>query len=541
MDGDMGTSPDSLQLGGDLHEQEQQHHGPESLATDSKIDECPKSPLVQLPAELLHQILSYLSATDLAQVSQTCHSLAEHAANELLWADLVNAYLPFKIHDPSPFESFRDLYAAYHPCWFIPQHKIWFSDTEHTGNLILARYDPRRGVIEAYRVIAERRSRPFQVWESNPDVMVQPFDPKVSLWLDDPVLLLKNNHGRLPRYLHGETRMPMAIETQHVFNAFSLCSSESPPNLPVDPDKQWPPPTIPSEHRVYRDMEAQWSDWDQHPRRLANMSEHAFRIRRWAHFRLGMPMFTAGRSETLSTYATLDPRLYTPTKEKPYQGIWVGDYSAHGCEFLLFLQRDRDDEASGSSDEPETGPDEIAQKGSLEAIKLTGDPNVPRGQISFIAPDIGPGGVVRVAEETLFRGCRIVRSKGHVAGLGFRDDLSWVWYVRRINSNDKHANRPQRKPSKVVDRPSSLHRTPVTPSPPHQSHIEPPSPLAFEITRGRQHRHRLIHDPLADAEIVIDPFLKVFAIGDLVSVETRAVTTPRDPDQGAGKQISFSL
>ncbi|RHZ70885.1 hypothetical protein CDV55_104486 [Aspergillus turcosus] len=373
------------------------------------MDERP--PLVQLPAELLHQILSYLSAMDLAQVSATCRSLAEHAANELMWADLVNAYLPVKLQYPSPFDSFRELYAAYHPCWFIPQHKIWFSDTEHTGNLILARYDPRRGVIEAYRVIAERRSRRFQVWESNPDIMVQPFDPKVSLWLDDPVLLLKN-HGRLPRYLHGETRMPMAIEMQHVFNAFSLCSL-SPPNLPVDPDKQWPPPTIPSEHRVYRDME-----WDQHPRRLANMSEHAFRIRRWAHFRLGMPMFTAGRSETLSTYATLDPRLYTPTREKPYQGIWVGDYSAHGCEFLLFLQRDEE----SSSGEPEFGPDEIIQKGPLEGIKLTGDPNVPRGQISFVAPDIGPGGVVRVAEEALFRGSRIVRSKGHVAGLGFRDD-----------------------------------------------------------------------------------------------------------------------
>jgi hypothetical protein len=487
----LNSSEDSLQFAAELHGQEQQHHDPETLDlsaldvypmppefisvifpftssesttpsasktptsnppadTDSKMDERPPetlaamdgdpnssdSPLVQLPAELLHQILSYLSATDLAQVSAACRSLAEHAANELLWADLLNAYLPFKILDPSPFDSFRELYAAYHPCWFIPQQKIWFSDTEHTGNLILARYDPRRGVIEAYRVIAERRSRRFQVWESNPDVMVQPFDPKVSLWLDDPVLLLKN-HGRLPRYLHGETRMPMAIETQHVFNAFSLCSSESPP-MPVDPNKQWPPPTIPSDHRVYRDMEAQWSDWDQHPRRLAKMSEHAFRIRRWAHFRLGMPMFTAGRSETLSTYATLDPGLYTPTREKPYQGIWVGDYSAHGCEFLLFLQRDiprdRDEEQSSRPfDEPEHGSDQIIQKGSLEAIKLTGDPNVPRGQISFVAPDIGPEGIVRVAEEALFRGSRIVRSKGHVAGLGFRDGKLPICFLMNIH------------------------------------------------------------------------------------------------------------
>lgn len=71
----------------------------------------------------------------------------------------------------------------------------------------------------------------------------------------------------------------------------------------------------------------------------------------------------------------------------------------------------------------------------------------------------------------------------------------------------------------TASRPS--HRTPAILSPPHQSHIGPASPLAFEITRGRQHSHRLVHDPLANAEIVIDPFLEVFVIGDLVSVETR--------------------
>ncbi|KAF7117898.1 hypothetical protein CNMCM5793_007229 [Aspergillus hiratsukae] len=83
-------------------------------------------------------------------------------------------------------------------------------------------------------------------------------------------------------------------------------------------------------------------------------------------------------------------------------------------------------------------------------------------------------------------------------------------------------------------RPSSLHRTPTIPRPPHQPPIEPTSPLAFEVTRGRQHSDRLIHDPLANAEIAIDPFLKVLVIGDLVRVETGAVKTPRDPDQGAG-------
>ncbi|KAK1145361.1 hypothetical protein N8T08_004236 [Aspergillus melleus] len=375
-----------------------------------------KAPLLQLPPEIVHFILSHLSALDLARVSATCRFLAEHATYDFLWADLINSYLPTKIQDAGPFDSFRSLYIAHHPCWFIPQKRVWFSDTEHTGNLILARYDHRRGVIEAYRVIAERRSQQFQVWSWNPDVIVQPFHPKASLWLDDPVLFLKNPQGER-RYLNGETRMPMALETQHVFNAFSLCSAENPSE--PDSNKLWPPPTIPSDYHVYRDVEPHLANGTCRPPNLETMSEHAFRIRRWAHFRLGMPIFTAGRSETLSTYSTLDPRLYTPTREKPFQGIWVGDYSAHGCEFLLFMQRDPD---SGHLDQPPSDSGEIIYRGSLEAVKLTGDPNVPRGEITFASNDIGPGGFVRTADEALFKGARIVRSRGHVAGLGFRDD-----------------------------------------------------------------------------------------------------------------------
>jgi hypothetical protein len=65
-----------------------------------------------------------------------------------------------------------------------------------------------------------------------------------------------------------------------------------------------------------------------------------------------------------------------------------------------------------------------APTGRIEAIKLTGDMNIPRGEYSFIAPDIGTGGFVRVADEEIFRGARIVRSAGHLAQRGFRDGES---------------------------------------------------------------------------------------------------------------------
>lgn len=411
-------------------------------------------PLVSLlPSELLDQILSYLSAEDLTAVSATCHTLKDHAFDDRLWASIVNSQLPIKLDDPAPFESFRTLYAVHYPFWFIPRNKIWFSDTAHTGNLIMTRYDHRRGIIDAFRVLAERQSNAqLQFWEYNPEVIIQTFHPRVFLWFDDPVMCLVPRSSNLPagagplQHLHGEIRMPMALESQSVFNAFSLCSNKD-SSISADTlaENQWPPLKIPASKRVYRNPDSHWSGWDERPRRLAEISDSAFRIRKWAYFRMGLPVFEGDNNEAISTYATLDPSLYTPTKSRPYQGIWVGDYGAHGCEFLLVLQRDREPAESATeyghstagasvSSSPsgvsrdyagfETGDyGTVIPKGSLEAIKLTGDPNVPRGEISFIADDIGDDGLVRVADEDPFRGARIVASKGHLAGVGFRDDI----------------------------------------------------------------------------------------------------------------------
>ena len=149
--------------------------------------------------------------------------------------------------------------------------------------------------------------------------------------------------------------------------------------------------------------------------------------------------------EEASTWSTIDPVLYTPTKEKPYQGIFVGDYAGHGCEFLLVTQTDK------APDPPDQMPSSIyynhlspaafqaiadmdrirprddaadadggGLSGAIEAIKITGDVNIPRGQHTFIADDIGPNGLVRIADEPPFRGARIVKSRGHVANRGFQ-------------------------------------------------------------------------------------------------------------------------
>ncbi|KAJ5212347.1 uncharacterized protein N7498_003993 [Penicillium cinerascens] len=387
----------------------------------------------KLPNEILDLILYHLSAHDLTRLASTCRKFTEHTAKDILWAKLVNSHLPHHISDPGSFDSFRRLYLAHLSYWFIPQYKIWFSDHNHTGNLILARYDNRRGVIDAYRIIADKGATAFHFWESHPEVMIQAFNPEVSLWLDDPVLLLKDRDpsARVApcQTWMAERRMSMPAEAQHLFNSLILCPNGTEPidNTESLDDTEatggtdaglWPPQLIPTNNRISRVTQPL-----KLPEHASEVSEAGFRIRRWAHFRFGLQAGLASDNEAIFSYATLAPCLYTPTKEKPYQGIWVGDYSAHGCEFLLIFQQDpaRTDLEEGEDEHNLTSQD-VVQKGSLRAVKLTGDPNVPRGELSFSADDIGPGGLICVADSQPFTGARIVRSKGHVAGLGFRDD-----------------------------------------------------------------------------------------------------------------------
>ena len=442
----------------------------------------PVSIIQCLPAEIIDYIITFLPPSSIANLCRTCRLMNTHCSNDSLWARFVKQSVPARLESPSPCKTWRDLYLSHHPYWFLTQNKLWFADrtvggNTMTGSVMIARYDPRRGCIEGYRLVAEYGQHTFESWEWQPDVIIHTFDPRVQLWLDDPVLKLDLGRQRGNR-LRDETKMQMN-STQGVRSALSLCQA-IPERLQQRSMALWPPAILPARHRVRSESSSMFRDAGHRPRRLEEASDQTFRLRKWIDFGMARMPLGVRLGEDVLTFSTLPEESYKPTKDKPWQGIWVGDYSGHGCEFLVVLQRDIDPKVKpitpttwamdspewldvASDEESEYEPlddqelglssqsqaessaskttagmslpeaeDDPACKGRLEAIKLTGDPNVPRGEYTWIAEDIGPRGLVRVAHEQMFKGARVVKSLGHCAARGFRKGMAGAMNFSQI-------------------------------------------------------------------------------------------------------------
>ena len=390
-----------------------------------------KSSLETLPAEILNHIFVHLDPPSLLCLSRTSQLLRNHAQNDLLWARFVRENVPSSMAGPFPCLSWKTLYIGHHPYWFLPRHKIWFSDKANTGstmtgNVIIALYDQRQGRIEAYRLVAEHGPRTFHQWEWNPDVIIHTFSPKVRLWRDDPVVELhvRNSDGR--GRSQTETRMPTGV-AQGIRSVISLCQI-IPDELQDESMALWPPAICPAPHRVRNESPTMFRGEATKPRTMAQASDSTFRIRKWVEFGSMGVSLGVRVGEDVMTFGTLSEESYIPTEEKPWQGIWVGDYAGHGCEFLVVLQKDVESLAPDNDLDHHSG--EAVRDGSctgrLEAIKLTGDPHVPRGEYTWIAEDIGHKGLIRIADEDVFKGARIVKSRGNTAARGYQSRESSV-------------------------------------------------------------------------------------------------------------------
>ena len=456
-----------------------------------------ESPISTLPSEIVHHILTFLPFTDLLTLGLVSHAFLEHSRQDTIWQTFVQDRVPGHVVPKLAGLSWRDLFKLHHPYWYIPANKIWFSDNPHTGKLIVARYDHRINAIEGYALVAERRQHVFKIWDWNPDVIVHTFDPRIKLDLNAPVVRLDARGyecaiGGYGHRLQKEIPQNLRDELPHTGSGLHsqlMLTKPWPSNLISRSTPIWPPLTLPGAVRTLRESPKHFRDLAHRPSKLSEMSSANFRLRRWMEFS-SRPFGNSMRAgEDVTTWGTLPEECYTPTPQKPWQGIWCGDYAGHGCEFLVIMQPDdpqplperaqaviqireregsvssggswstaptsqadsddvqsegeyifegeEDDDdmeesvatlqaTSAPSPVPTPTPDnqgvygdDTVYRGRIEAVKLTGDPNIPRGEYTFIAPDIGPDGLIRIAEEELFKGARIVKSVGHIAQRGF--------------------------------------------------------------------------------------------------------------------------
>ena len=433
---------------------------------ESSEDSREPSSFELLPSEIIDHIISFLPPVSVAALLQTSHAIRSHAQNESRWRKFVLENLPSDslITSPAPANSWFELYSAHYPYWFLTRHRFWFSDTPISGSIIVAEYDPRRGCIEAYRLLA-RHSNPFNVkaWEHDPSVHIHFFAPEVTMLLDDPVVKLDFDDRSGTRRLNTESRMQTG-KTPGIASLISLCKPIQRQLLDRSMSL-WPPDMIPTDQRVRNQSPNKFQSEGHRPRTDLEASDRNFRIRKYMQWSSMMhPVNSFRMGEDVMTFSAIPEELREPTKEKPYQGIWVGDYSAHGCEFLLVMQRasprraivsrcssteslpagskidyDWDDmihanedsveqvdsesnNVNGTTTEESKAQENYTPFGRIEAIKLTGDVNVWRGQLTWFADDIGDGGLVRVVKEETFNGARIVKSMGHIASEGFQND-----------------------------------------------------------------------------------------------------------------------
>ena len=483
----------------------------------TEVCNAPSPRLMTLPAEIIDAIVDYLDPVDIAKFAQSSKECNRFTTREALWELHVQANTDSRLGSSSPYRSFRDLYKAHHPFWWLPKYKIWFSDNYPHGKLLLARYDHRSGAIEAYALAGRhhgQRQARMLPWNNN--VVYQTFDPLVQLDLNQPVIRLMPESiplkGSLPTdSVLGEPyrgtrfqsdahmQIPSSVRSYaNHLNRTLVRARDLPSRLSDTRTSLWPPMTVrsPGNLRTRASSSSSYASSGHRPARYSDASTTAFRLRQRVTFHPFTPLQSIFSSasmnldglpgEQIDTFATIDPSAYTPTAEKPWQGIYVGDYSAHGCEFLLVTQPDTDTakplpakarkalqrwphatqwqalltDAPGEEDDsdddegrrvditlpaalqarhhrrvdwgedlPEVFPtsiqdgirsanndaaqsshmcngasirDESPFKGRLEAIKLTGDPNIPRGELTFIADDLGHRGLAGHTKETDF-------------------------------------------------------------------------------------------------------------------------------------------
>ncbi|GAO49292.1 hypothetical protein G7K_3444-t2 [Saitoella complicata NRRL Y-17804] len=371
--------------------------------------------LLALPPELLLRIMSLADVSDLISLSQVNRTLFGLITTDTIWKRHCAPHT-----SPAPYSSFFDMYThlLHREGWL---QGVWIGDRQFYGSLLVGRYNPFTGRVELYEVRATRASgstgdeSQFLVWDAVEDQvddtdLVSHFHPHLGL---RPAPLLVR-HGHMPPIADQTPPWTMIATEAHAVRVYPL-NDDAVAGLP---ERQvWPSSHIPAVDRTLTMMSRNASI--RHPGigEEPFISKDLFKFFRGEdrstlnYITIGMLRVVVNGRDVYESFGRLHPELMRRTKEKPLQGLWVGDYSAHGPEYLLLNY-------------------EVMENNTvLHAVKITGDPNVPRGEITFRVPDIVNPVRTKTSEDGTTR--KYYPAWGQIAGYGFTSsewtEAEFVW------------------------------------------------------------------------------------------------------------------
>lgn len=310
-----------------------------------------------LPLELVERILCHLDGADLIMLATTCTELRKIILDsDAVWKILIARDFGTKTY--KPYNSAFELYSSLSDFRWL-NSSIWFGDNVQFGSLLVSRYNSVTGTMCLHRLLSilqtttrgQRDRNSSSIFSNNSYVSLNNRFPKAKLF--GPYVEL-GNKTKYDKTSGMWTYPRNGGAIMGIMRVAALLPSRINRSMSV-----WPPFTLKATDRTRNTSTNHFSG--HYVPGSTIPSSDLFRLKRFPSFEvLTSPLVT-------ETFSRISLELLTPTLEFPWRGIWLADYSTHGPEFLLFHQ---------------------PVKSRLEAIKLTGDVCVPRGEYSFIVENL---------------------------------------------------------------------------------------------------------------------------------------------------------
>ncbi|KAK9719439.1 hypothetical protein K7432_004775 [Basidiobolus ranarum] len=356
--------------------------------------------LADLPQELLLYQLKLFPAKELARLSVTNKFFNQVCSDDSLWSNICRPYrvTELGVWSGKTFKSLHYLLLSKWG-WLIG---LWFGNFPIIGELVQVSWRPEEGKLVASRVgcsnILDMR---MEILSANPDILVDEihtsfeFKALFSIGLDTITsnILTRCQHPDLLTQLSRKESAQTGIDTDDdlaLRHSVSISKvhfySHPKTSLWVSFPKQW---------------ELEYSN--QQSSQTSERSCFSWMCTHHCHERSRFQV-----SMFVPSLAKLSLAELQPTPSLPLQGLWIGTYGPHGCEMLLFKYD--------------------VSESLLMASKITGDVNVPRGEITFVA---NLEDELSEPSSTFFSEKQVFSGQGQVASTGFLNcrmiNVEFIW------------------------------------------------------------------------------------------------------------------